>query len=51
MIYKNGAEWTDAKQKKALLFAMSGLGKTFISSMLRHRGNWFNYSVDYRIGT
>ncbi len=51
MIYENGAKWTEAKQKKALLFAMSGLGKTYISSMLRHRGNWFHYSIDYRIGT
>ena len=51
MIYEDGAKWTEAKQKKALLFAMSGLGKTYISSMLRHRGNWFHYSIDYRIGT
>ena len=51
MIYENGAQWAGAKQKKALLFAMSGLGKTHISSMLRHRGNWFHYSIDYRIGT
>ena len=51
MIYENGTQWTDAEQKKTLLFAMSGLGKTYISSLLRHRGNWFHYSVDYRIGT
>jgi len=25
MIYENGAQWAGAKQKKALLFAMSGL--------------------------
>ena len=51
MIYENGTQWIGAEQKKALLFAMSGLGKTYISSILRHRGNWFHYSVDYRIGT
>ncbi len=34
-----------------MLFGMSGLGKTHISSMLRDRGDWFHYSVDYRIGT
>ena len=51
MIYENGTQWAGAEQKKVLLFAMSGLGKTYISSILRHRGNWFHYSVDYRIGT
>jgi hypothetical protein len=30
---------------------MSGLGKTYISNMLRTSGDWFHYSVDYRIGT
>jgi hypothetical protein len=30
---------------------MSGLGKTYISEMLRDGGDWFHYSVDYRIGT
>lgn len=30
---------------------MSGLGKTYISEILRQSGNWFHYSVDYRIGT
>ena len=34
-----------------MLFGMSGLGKTHISNMLRASGNWFHYSVDYRIGT
>ena len=34
-----------------MLFGMSGLGKTHISSLLRNSGNWFHYSVDYRIGT
>lgn len=30
---------------------MSGLGKTYISNMLRASGDWFHYSIDYRIGT
>jgi hypothetical protein len=51
MIYETGLAWQEAKQKKVLLFAMSGLGKTHVSSMLRSRGDWFHYSVDYRIGT
>ena len=34
-----------------MLFGMSGLGKTHISNMLRATGDWFHYSVDYRIGT
>ncbi len=29
---------------------MSGLGKTHISKMLRDSGDWFHYSIDYRIG-
>jgi hypothetical protein len=34
-----------------MLFGMSGLGKTTLSNMLREAGDWFHYSVDYRIGT
>jgi hypothetical protein len=30
---------------------MSGLGKTHLASLLRETGEWFHYSVDYRIGT
>ena len=51
MIYNSAAQWRDAPQKKVLLFAMSGLGKTHVSNMLRSSGDWFHYSVDYRIGT
>jgi hypothetical protein len=51
MLYKSGQDWRAAKQKRVLLFAMSGLGKTHVSSMLRTNGNWFHYSIDYRIGT
>ncbi|PID37510.1 MAG: ATPase [Rhodobacterales bacterium] len=51
MIYQTAADWRAAKQKRVLLFGMSGLGKTHISNMLRASGQWFHYSVDYRIGT
>lgn len=51
MIYKSADDWRNAKQKKVLLFAMSGLGKTYLSNILRDSAAWFHYSVDYRIGT
>jgi hypothetical protein len=51
MIYGNKGDWLAATQKRVLLFGMSGLGKTYLASMLRGTGSWFHYSVDYRIGT
>lgn len=51
MIYNTAQDWRDAPYKRVLLFAMSGLGKTYVSQMLRDSGDWFHYSVDYRIGT
>lgn len=51
MIYSSAQEWNAAPQKNIMLFGMSGLGKTYISNMLRDGGDWFHYSVDYRIGT
>jgi hypothetical protein len=51
MIYASGDDFRAARQKRVMLFAMSGLGKTYLSNMLRDGGNWFHYSVDYRIGT
>lgn len=51
MIYETAADWRNAPQKRVLLFAMSGLGKTHLSTMLRSTGDWFHYSIDYRIGT
>ena len=51
MLYTTAAEWEAAPQKRIMLFGMSGLGKTHISNILRAEGNWFHYSVDYRIGT
>ncbi len=44
-------EWRSNLERRVLLFGMSGLGKTHLSSLLRRAGGWFHYSVDYRIGT
>ncbi len=51
MIYNSAKEWRDAERKKVLFFGMSGLGKTYVSNVLRDSGDWFHYSIDYRIGT
>ena len=51
MLYTKPEDWKNAKSKRVLLFGMSGLGKTYISNMLRAHGDWFHYSIDYRIGT
>lgn len=51
MIYKTANNWLNSNSKRILFFGMSGLGKTYISNILRETGNWFHYSVDYRIGT
>lgn len=51
MFYETGAEFRAAREKRVLLFGMSGLGKTHLSNLLRDAGGWFHYSVDYRIGT
>lgn len=51
MIYPSAKSWRDAPSKRVVLFGMSGLGKTHVSNILRASGEWFHYSVDYRIGT
>ncbi len=38
------------KNKKVTLLGMSGVGKSYLSTMLRGK-QWFHYSGDYRIGT
>lgn len=38
------------ESKKVTLLGMSGVGKTYLSTLLRD-SQWFHYSVDYRIGT
>ena len=51
MIYTSAAEWLEAPRKRLLFFGMSGLGKTHLATLLRDHGDWFHYSIDYRIGT
>ncbi|MEM7179038.1 MAG: ATPase [Pseudomonadota bacterium] len=51
MIYETPEAYLRAPRKAVALFGMSGLGKTTIAAMLREAGEWFHYSVDYRIGT
>ena len=51
MIYQSARDWQNAPQKRVLFYGMSGLGKTFLSNLLRDAGGWFHYSIDYRIGT
>ncbi|MDA5094844.1 ATPase [Aliiroseovarius sp. KMU-50] len=51
MLYKTAQDWHSAPNKRVLFFGMSGLGKTYLSNMLRDQGDWFHYSIDYRIGT
>jgi hypothetical protein len=40
-------EWS---HRRVTLLGMSGVGKTYLSRLLRH-SDWFHYSGDYRIGT
>ncbi len=51
MLYNSANDWINAPHKRVALIGMSGLGKTYLSEMLRAGGGWFHYSVDYRIGT
>ncbi|MEO0766732.1 MAG: ATPase [Pseudomonadota bacterium] len=51
MLYRSADDWRAAAQKRVLVYGMSGLGKTHMSSIVRASGNWFHYSIDYRIGT
>ncbi len=43
-------EFRDQEHKSITLLGMSGVGKTFLSNILR-KSDWFHYSGDYRIGT
>lgn len=46
----NVEEFRHWKNKNVTLLGMSGVGKSYLSSMLQGK-NWFHYSGDYRIGT
>ncbi len=51
LLYDSAQAWLGARDKRVLFFGMSGLGKTHMANLLRGSGDWFHYSIDYRIGT
>lgn len=51
MMYPTAPDWLHATHKRVMVFGMSGLGKTYLAGLLRGAGDWFHYSIDYRIGT
>jgi hypothetical protein len=50
MQFKTGKEFSNLTSKAVTVLGMSGVGKTTLSALLQNH-NWFQYSVDYRIGT
>jgi hypothetical protein len=50
MRFSSGKEFSAQARKAVTVFGMSGVGKTTLASLLIKSG-WFQYSVDYRIGT
>jgi hypothetical protein len=50
MRFKTSQEFRNLPRKAVTVLGMSGVGKTTLSSLLLDAG-WFQYSVDYRIGT
>ncbi len=50
MRFKSGNDFKSLPSKAVTVLGMSGVGKTTLSAMLQNH-NWFQYSVDYRIGT
>ena len=51
LIYPDPDAYLRAPRKAVALIGMSGVGKTSAATLLRGSGDWFHYSVDYRIGT
>jgi len=50
MRFKSGKEFLNLASKSVTVMGMSGVGKTTFAQLLQ-KSNWFQYSVDYRIGT
>ena len=50
MRFLSGRALRDQPAHAVTFFGMSGVGKTSLAGLLQKR-DWFQYSVDYRIGT
>jgi hypothetical protein len=50
MRFKSGKDFLAQTNKAITVMGMSGVGKTTLAAMLQ-KLDWFQYSVDYRIGT
>ena len=50
MRFKSGQEFLNLPSQAVTVLGMSGVGKTTLAALLQSQ-NWFQYSVDYRIGT
>ncbi len=50
MLFEKPSDFVDAPRHAVTVFGMAGVGKTWLSAVLRN-DSWFHYSADYRIGT
>ena len=50
MKFKSGQDFANLSSKAVTVLGMSGVGKTTLAALLQDQ-QWFQYSVDYRIGT